>query len=111
VGLGSYSASKAAVIHAMKCLGLELSAYGVRCNIVSPGSTNTEMQRQTQAATTGLDGILSGDMKTWRLGIPLRRLAEVEDVADLVVFLLSDRARHITMENIVIDGGATLGTG
>lgn len=111
VGLGAYPASKAAIAHAMKCLGLELAEYGVRCNIVSPGSTNTEMQRQTQAATTGLDGVLNGDQKTWRLGIPLRRMAEVEDVADLVLFLLSDRARHITMENIVIDGGATLGTG
>jgi 2,3-dihydro-2,3-dihydroxybenzoate dehydrogenase len=111
VGLGAYPASKAALIHAMKCLGLELADFGVRCNVVSPGSTNTEMQRQTQAATTGLDGILNGDPKTWRLGIPLKRLAEVEDVAALVLFLLSDAARHITMENIVIDGGATLGTG
>lgn len=110
VGLGAYPASKAAVIHAMKCLGLELAEYGVRCNVVSPGSTNTEMQRQTQAATTGLGGVLNGDPATWRLGIPLRRLAEVADVTDLVLFLLSDRARHITMENIVIDGGATLGT-
>lgn len=110
VGLGAYPASKAAIIQAMKCLGLELSDYGVRCNIVSPGSTNTEMQRQTQAATSGLDGVLNGDPRTWRLGIPLRRMAEVEDVAELVLFLLSDRARHITMENIVIDGGATLGT-
>lgn len=109
VGLGAYPAAKAAVIHAMKCLGLELAEHGVRCNVVSPGSTNTEMQRQTQAATTGLDGVLNGDPATWRLGIPLRRLAEVEDVTDLVLFLLSDRARHITMENIVIDGGATLG--
>lgn len=110
VGLGAYPASKAAIIHAMKCLGLELADYGVRCNVVSPGSTNTEMQRQTQAATSGLDGVLNGDPKTWRLGIPLRRMAEVDDVAELVLFLLSDRARHITMENIVIDGGATLGT-
>lgn len=110
VGLGSYPASKAAIIHAMKCLGLELAPLGVRCNVVSPGSTDTEMQRQTQAATTGMEGVLNGDAKTWRLGIPLRRLAAVEDVADLVLFLLSDRARHITMENIVIDGGATLGT-
>jgi 2,3-dihydro-2,3-dihydroxybenzoate dehydrogenase len=94
----------------MKCLGLELAEHGVRCNIVSPGSTNTEMQRQTQAATRGLEGVLNGDPATWRLGIPLRRIAEVGDVADLVLFLLSDRARHITMENIVIDGGATLGT-
>lgn len=110
VGLGAYPASKAAIAQAMKCLGLELAEYGVRCNIVSPGSTNTEMQRQTQAATTGLDGVLNGDPGTWRLGIPLRRMAEVQDVADLVLFLLSDKARHITMENIVIDGGATLGT-
>lgn len=67
------------------------------------------MQRQTQATTTGLDGVLNGDPKTWRLGLPSRRMAEVGDVADLVVFPLST-ARHITMENIVIDGGATLGT-
>ncbi|MCX7889642.1 MAG: SDR family oxidoreductase [Rhodobacteraceae bacterium] len=111
VGLGAYPASKAAVIHAMKCLGLELAEAGVRCNIVSPGSTDTEMQRATQAATSGLQGILKGDPATWRLGIPLGRMASVEDVAAMVLFLLSDRARHITMENIVIDGGATLGTG
>ena len=41
-------------------------------------------------------------------GIP-PRLAEVEDVVDLVLLLLSDKSRHITIENIVIDGGATLG--
>jgi 2,3-dihydro-2,3-dihydroxybenzoate dehydrogenase len=111
VGLGVYPATKAAIVHAMKCLGLDLAEFGVRCNIVSPGSTNTEMLRQTQSATTGMDGLLNGDPKTWRLGIPLRRLAEVGDIAELVLFLLSDRARHITMENIVIDGGATLGTG
>jgi 2,3-dihydro-2,3-dihydroxybenzoate dehydrogenase len=111
VGLGVYPATKAAVIHAMKCLGLELAEHGVRCNVVSPGSTNTEMLQKTQSATTGMDGLLHGDPKTWRLGIPLRRLAEVGDIAELVLFLLSDRARHITMENIVIDGGATLGTG
>lgn len=109
VGLGSYPASKAAVTHAMKCLGLELAEYGVRCNVVSPGSTNTEMQRKAQAAAYGLEGALRGDPASWRLGIPLRRMAEVEDVTDLVLFLLSDKARHITMENFVIDGGATLG--
>ena len=109
MGLGSYPASKAAVTHAMKCLGLELAEYGVRCNVVSPGSTNTEMQRKAQAAAYGLEGALKGDPASWRLGIPLRRMAEVADVTDLVLFLLSDKSRHITMENIVIDGGATLG--
>ena len=48
-------------------------------------------------------------MATWRLGIPLGRMADPADVADLALFLLSDQARHITMENILLDGGATLG--
>lgn len=109
MGLGVYPASKAAIIHAMKCLGLELAEFGVRCNIVSPGSTNTEMQQQFQATTGSREGVLKGDPARYRLGIPLGRMAEVEDVGDLVLFLLSDHARHITMENIVIDGGATLG--
>jgi 2,3-dihydro-2,3-dihydroxybenzoate dehydrogenase len=109
MGLGSYPSSKAGIIHAMKCLGLELAEFGVRCNIVSPGSTNTEMQRNYQATTGSRDAVLSGDLAQYRLGIPLKRMAEPEDVCDLVLFLLSDRSRHITMENIVLDGGATLG--
>lgn len=108
-GLGAYPASKAGIIHAMKCLGLELAEYGVRCNVVSPGSTNTEMQRRYRTAATSPQAMLKGDPGTYRLGIPLRRMAEPEDISDLVLFLLSDRARHITMENIVIDGGATMG--
>lgn len=109
MGLGSYPASKAAIIHAMKCLGLELAEYGVRCNIVSPGSTNTEMQRSFQSNAASRAKVLEGDLASYRLGIPLARMAEPEDVCDLVLFLLSDKARHITMENIVLDGGATLG--
>lgn len=109
VGLGAYPASKAGIMHAMKCLGLDLAPFGVRCNIVSPGSTNTAMQRRYQTAATSREAMLAGDLGTFRLGIPLGRMAEPGDVSDLVLFLLSDRARHITMENIVIDGGATLG--
>jgi 2,3-dihydro-2,3-dihydroxybenzoate dehydrogenase len=93
----------------MKCLGLELAEFNIRCNIVSPGSTDTEMQRAFQKSASDLDGVLKGDLDRWRLGIPLRRMASTEDVADIVLFLLSDQARHITMENIIIDGGATLG--
>ncbi|WP_299842046.1 SDR family NAD(P)-dependent oxidoreductase [uncultured Roseovarius sp.] len=107
--LGAYPASKAGLAHAMKCLGLELADYGVRCNIVSPGSTDTEMQRSFQSDASSLDRVLKGDPEMWRLGIPLRRMADPDDVTDLVLFLLSEKARHITMENIVIDGGATLG--
>lgn len=107
--LGAYPASKAGLNQAMKCLGLELAEYGIRCNLVSPGSTDTPMQRSFQTKESDFDGVINGDLDRWRLGIPLRRMAEPDDVADLVLFLLSDQARHITMENIVIDGGATLG--
>lgn len=108
-GLGAYPASKAGIIHAMKCLGLELAEYGVRCNIVSPGSTDTGMQRRFQSSAASREAVLKGDLSKHRLGIPLGRMAEPGDVSDLVLFLLSDRARHITMENTVIDGGATMG--
>lgn len=107
--LGAYPASKAGLTHAMKCLGLELAEHGVRCNIVSPGSTDTPMQRGFQTDSSSLDRVLKGDAAQWRLGIPLGRMASPGDVADLTLFLLSERARHITMENIVLDGGATLG--
>lgn len=109
MGLGAYPASKAGIIHAMKCLGLELAEHGVRCNIVSPGSTSTEMQKRFQSTTGSRDAVLNGDLKTFRLGVPLRKMAEPRDVCELVLFLLSDKAGHITMENIVLDGGATLG--
>lgn len=108
-GLGAYPASKAGIIHAMKCLGLELAEYGVRCNIVSPGSTDTGMQRRFKSSAASREAVLKGDLSKHRLGIPLGRMAEPGDVSDLVLFLLSDRARHITMENTVIDGGATMG--
>jgi len=108
-GFGIYPASKAGVAHAMKCMALELAETGVRCNIVSPGSTDTPMQAAAQTDEVGRERVLNGDLSNWRLGIPLGRMAEPSDVADVVLFVLSDRARHITMENIVIDGGATLG--
>ena len=64
VGLGIFPASKSAITHAMKYLGLELAEYGMRCNVVSPGSTYTKMQREAQAAASGLGAVLNGDPKT-----------------------------------------------
>ncbi|EPQ3879784.1 SDR family oxidoreductase, partial [Acinetobacter baumannii] len=50
-----------------------------------------------------------GDLSQYRTGIPLRKLAQPDDIANTVSFLLSDRAAQITMQEIVVDGGATLG--
>ena len=53
--------------------------------------------------------IISGCAQAYRVGIPLGRIAVPDDVADAVAFLVSDRARHITMQDLYVDGGATLG--
>lgn len=102
-GMAAYAASKAAAAHLTRCLGLELAPLGVRCNIVSPGSTDTPMLR-----ALGAGDVIAGDAAAFRTGIPLGRVAEPSDIADAVLFLLSERARHITMHELYVDGGATL---
>jgi 2,3-dihydro-2,3-dihydroxybenzoate dehydrogenase len=69
------------------------------------------MQRQLWTdAAAGAESVIRGDLETHRLGIPLARLAAPSDIADAVVFLASDRARHITMHDLRVDGGATPST-
>ncbi|KNB53596.1 2,3-dihydro-2,3-dihydroxybenzoate dehydrogenase [Streptomyces caatingaensis] len=106
--MAAYAASKAAATMFTKCLGLELGRSGVRCNVVSPGSTDTAMQRRLWDGDEPPATVLDGDPETYRTGIPLGRIAQPSDVAEAVAFLVSDRARHITMHDLYVDGGATL---
>ncbi|MCR8573375.1 2,3-dihydro-2,3-dihydroxybenzoate dehydrogenase [Streptomyces sp. Isolate_219] len=113
-GMSAYAASKAAAVMFTKCLGLEVAGRGVRCNTVSPGSTLTDMQRALWTASgaeseaVAAQRVIAGDLATHRTGIPLGRIADPADIAEAVVFLVSDRARHITMHDLYVDGGATL---
>jgi 2,3-dihydro-2,3-dihydroxybenzoate dehydrogenase len=112
MNMSAYAASKAAATSFTKSLGLELAQYGIRCNVVAPGSTNTPMLRGMWASDRPeqryrLD-LIEGSLETFKTGIPLGRTAEPEDIADAVVFLASSRARHITMQDLYVDGGATL---
>ncbi|CAL9654667.1 2,3-dihydro-2,3-dihydroxybenzoate dehydrogenase [Streptomyces sp. enrichment culture] len=107
----AYAASKAAAVMFTKCLGLEVARQGVRCNTVSPGSTMTDMQRALWTEgeeEASARRVIEGDLASYRTGIPLGRIAAPSDIADAVVFLASDRARHITMHDLYVDGGATL---
>lgn len=108
MGMGAYAASKAAVTMLTRCLGLELAGSGIRCNVVSPGSTDTPMQRLLWTDDTGAEQVIAGSPDQFRVGIPLGRIADPVDIAEAVLFLVSDRARHITMQNLFVDGGATL---
>lgn len=103
----AYSASKGALIQAARCMALELAPHGITVNTLSPGSTGTEMLLGVQ--TTGkAESVVQGNAAEWRLGVPLGRLADPADQAAVVVFLVSDAARHVTGQDIAVDGGQTL---
>lgn len=106
--MAAYAASKAATAHFMRCLGLELAGYGVRCNVVAPGSTDTPMQWSLWTDGAGAEAVVRGRPEHYKVGIPLGRLARPQDIADAVAFLASDQAGHITMQQLYVDGGAAL---
>ncbi|ANN35670.1 2,3-dihydro-2,3-dihydroxybenzoate dehydrogenase (plasmid) [Bacillus thuringiensis serovar coreanensis] len=109
MGMSAYAASKAAVTSFTKTMALELAEYNIRCNIVSPGSTETEMQRAMWNDESDIDMVINGSLEKYKTGIPLKKLAAPSDIAEAVLFLVSDCSSHITMHNMCIDGGATLG--
>lgn len=108
-GMGVYGASKAALTSLTLTAGLELAPYGVRCNLVSPGSTQTPMLWGMWRDGEGERRTIAGLPEQFKLGIPLGKLATPADVAACVLFLASDAASHVTLQDLVIDGGATLG--
>ncbi|MFF3850867.1 2,3-dihydro-2,3-dihydroxybenzoate dehydrogenase [Streptomyces sp. NPDC002328] len=106
--MSAYAASKAASAMFTKCLGLELAGHGIRCNVVAPGSTRTPMLTALQGDAAERASV-EGVPDAYRVGIPLGRIAEPSHIADAVLFLLSERAAHITMHELTVDGGAALG--
>jgi glucose 1-dehydrogenase len=92
--LAAYGMTKAAVEMLARNLVIELSADGINVNTVAPGATLTERTMHDE-----------GYEKTWSELTPMGRPALPADIADAVLFLVSDKARHITGQNLVIDGG------
>ncbi|MFZ4510170.1 MAG: SDR family NAD(P)-dependent oxidoreductase [Candidatus Nanopelagicales bacterium] len=96
---GAYSASKAALIVMSQQLALELGSQGIRSNTVSPGMVRTPMTEQYYKAP--------GVAERRDRAVPIGRVAAPDDIADVVVFLASDRARYVTGADIIVDGGFT----
>lgn len=109
IGMSAYGASKAALRSLCLTVGLEMAPYGVRCNIVSPGSTDTDMQRSLWHTPTAEQEMIDGFPDQYKLGIPLRKIAKPQEIANNILFLASDLASHVVLQDIVVDGGATLG--
>ena len=86
-----------------------MAPHGVRCNLVSPGSTDTDMQRSLWHTPDAEQRTIAGFPDQYKIGIPLQKIAQPQEIANAVLFLASDLASHIVMQDIVIDGGATLG--
>lgn len=100
---GAYGVTKSAVDHMMMLAADELGASWVRVNSIRPGLTRTELVAPVMGSPE-----LSAD---YRICTPLPRVGEVEDVANLALFLLSDAASWITGQVINVDGGQMLRRG
>lgn len=94
-GGADYCASKAAVQAFTRTLAMELAPCGINVNAVAPGVTNTPMH----------EGLWEGAKLYYENSVPLGRLAEPEDIADVVLFLVTDAARYITGQTIHVNGG------
>jgi 2-hydroxycyclohexanecarboxyl-CoA dehydrogenase len=106
-----YSASKAANINFAQCLAKDLAPRGVRVNTVCPGMVQTPLNRSVWQAWH--DAAPPGERmpyEQWsehkiRSVVPLGRWQTPEAIADMIVFLSSDRAAHVTGQTINVDGG------
>jgi 3-oxoacyl-[acyl-carrier protein] reductase len=96
-GQTNYSASKAGIIGYTKACAKELGAFGVNVNAVAPGLIETAMLRNNEAR----DKVINMAMAE----MALNRVGQAEDVASLITFMASDKAKHITGECIKVDGG------
>ncbi|MBQ4850745.1 2,3-dihydro-2,3-dihydroxybenzoate dehydrogenase [Pseudoalteromonas sp. MMG012] len=105
--MAAYCASKAAVTQLTLNAGLELANYGIRCNVIAPGSTLTPMQTGMWQDDSGAKNVIDGFAKEYKLGIPLQKIATPDEVAHSIVFIASNLSSHTTMQIITIDGGAT----
>jgi NAD(P)-dependent dehydrogenase (short-subunit alcohol dehydrogenase family) len=92
----AYTASKAAVVNLTRALALDLGGVGVRVNGIAPGVIDTPIQDNNRAT-----------LETVAQSIPLRRIGNADEIANGVLFLLSDLSSYVTGHTLVIDGGMT----
>ena len=95
----AYCTSKAGLIMLSMCAALELSEYNIRVNTVSPSLTMTPL---------GMQSYSEEEIKQTAMKNPTKRLGKPEDIANCVLFLLSDDADYINGENINVNGGILL---
>ena len=97
-----YSAAKAGVVGLVRGLAVELGRHGIRVNGLAPGFIRTAqaLSEQHSKGEAGLQAVSAS--------IPLGRVGEPEDMADVITFMVSDKARYLTGQTIMVDGGLAI---
>lgn len=95
--IAAYCASKGGVMQLTKAASLALAPHNIRVNAVGPGSIDTEMMAGVNASPEAMKMVMSRT--------PLKRVGSPREIADVVAFLVSDKASYITGETIYVDGG------
>ncbi|RKU07713.1 hypothetical protein C6502_16660 [Candidatus Poribacteria bacterium] len=104
--LGAYAASKHAVVALTKQFGLELSSHGILVNCVCPGIVDTSMWELIDREVAQLEGVPVGSVKARAAaGIPVGRIQQPDDVANLIAYLASSDASYITAQALNVSGG------
>lgn len=111
VGVTTYRASKAAVIHLSKGVAIDLARYGIRVNCIAPGNIPTDLLQNAagSAGAEDADETTAAIRAFMAANQPLRRVGAPEDVAEAVLYLAGDRSRHVTGTVLPVDGGTTAG--
>ena len=100
IGNGLYGASKAALVGFVKSLALEVAPRGIRVNTVNPGITETNIYNNSS--------ITPEQLELEKAHYPLKRFGKPEEIANAIVFLLSDASKWMTGSKLLIDGGCSL---
>jgi NAD(P)-dependent dehydrogenase (short-subunit alcohol dehydrogenase family) len=106
-GATAYSATKAAQVAVMQMQALELAKHHIRVNAVCPGRIETEIQENTEARDSE-EAKWPAEYPAGKIPLTGNKAGTSQDVAELVCFLLSDRARHVTGTPVWIDGAQSL---
>jgi NAD(P)-dependent dehydrogenase (short-subunit alcohol dehydrogenase family) len=106
-GATAYSATKAAQVAMAQMLAVELAKHKIRVNVVCPGKIDTEISDNTEKRDTQ-EAEVPAEYPTGPIPLTGQEPGTSEEVAELVLFLASDRARHITGTPVWIDGGQSL---